>query len=141
VKAFFDTSVLIPVFQSYHIHHQASFELFKKFPPRQACCGAHSLAEVYSTLTRMPPPHRFRPEQVMLFLSDIQSQLSLIALEADEYFQAIGDFAALGVTGGAIYDGLLARCAQKARAEKIFTWNIRHFRQFGPDIEKKLRTP
>jgi hypothetical protein len=46
----------------------------------------------------MPPPYRFRPEQAMLFLSDIQSRLSLIALEADEYFQAIGDFAAMGIS-------------------------------------------
>ncbi len=98
MKAFFDTSVLIPVFQSYHAHHTVSFELFNKFPRGQAACGAHSLAEVYSSLTRMPPPYRFRPEQAMLFLSDIQSRLSLIALEADEYFQAIGDFAAMGIS-------------------------------------------
>jgi len=141
VKAFFDTSVLIPVFQSYHVHHKASFELLKKFSQRQACCGAHSLAEVYSTLTRMPPPYRFRPEQAMLFLTDIQSHLSLITLDSDEYFQAITEFAAMGVVGGAIYDGLLARCALKAKAERIYTWNVRHYRLFGPEIEKKLRTP
>ena len=141
MKAFFDTSVLIPVFQSYHLHYKASFELFKKFPKSQACCGAHSLAEVYSSLTRMPPSHRFRPEQAMLVLSDIQSNLTLISLEAGEYCQAIDDFASMGVIGGAIYDGLLARCALKAQAETIFTWNIRHFRQFGPEVEKKLRTP
>jgi predicted nucleic acid-binding protein len=141
VKAFLDTSVLIPVFQSYHIHHKASMEIFRKFPQREACCAAHSLAEVYSTLTRMPPPYRFRSEQAMLFLSDIESRLNLIALDANEYFQAIGDLAAMGVAGGAIYDGLLARCALKAKAQSIYTWNVRHFRQFGPDIEKKLRTP
>jgi len=141
VKAFFDTSVLIPVFQSYHLHHKSSIDLFRKFSQRQACCGAYSLAEVYSALTRMPPSHRFRPEQAMLFLSDIQSRLSLITLEPDEYFQAISDLAAMGVTGGAIYDGLLARCALKAKAEFIYTWNTRHYRQFGPEVEKKLRTP
>lgn len=116
-------------------------EIFKKFPQQQACCGAHSLAEVYSTLTRMPPPYRFRPEQAMLFLSDIQSRLSLIALDADEYFHAIDAFAAIGVTGGAIYDGLLARCALKAKAEFIYTWNVRHYQQLGLDVEKKLRMP
>jgi predicted nucleic acid-binding protein len=141
VKAFFDTSVLIPVFQSYHAHQKPSIELFRKFPQQQACCGAHSLAEVYSSLTRMPPPYRFRPEQAMLFISDIKSRLTLIALESDEYFEAINDFASMGITGGAIYDGLLARCALKARAATIYTWNIRHFRQFGPEVEKKLRVP
>jgi len=77
----------------------------------------------------------------MLFLSDIQSHLSLIALESGEYFHAINEFAAMGVVGGAVYDGLLARCALKAEAELIYTWNVRHYRQFGPEVEKKLRTP
>ena len=77
----------------------------------------------------------------MLFLGDIKSRLTLIALTPEEYFAAISEYSAMGVTGGAIYDALIARCALKARAEKIFTWNVRHFRQFGPDIEKKLRAP
>jgi predicted nucleic acid-binding protein len=47
----------------------------------------------------------------------------------------------MGVIGGAIYDALIAHCALKARAEKIYTWNIHQFRQFGPEIEKRLRTP
>ena len=77
----------------------------------------------------------------MLFLTDIKSRLTLIALTPEEYFAAISEYSAMGVVGGDIYDALIARCALKARAEKIYTWNIRHFRQFGPEVEKKLRTP
>ena len=77
----------------------------------------------------------------MLFLGDIKSRLTLIALTPEETFAAISEYSAMGVVGGAIYDALIARCALKARAEKIFTWNVRHFRQFGPEVEKKLRTP
>ena len=77
----------------------------------------------------------------MLFVADVQARLTPIALTPEEYFVAISEYSAMGVVGGAIYDALIARCAVKARAEKIFTWNVRHFRQFGPDIEKKLRTP
>jgi predicted nucleic acid-binding protein len=47
----------------------------------------------------------------------------------------------MGVVGGVIYDAVIAQCALKSRAEKIYTWNIRHFRQFGPEVEKKLHTP
>ena len=141
MKVFLDTSVLVPVFLGYHVHHKASLEIYERLQPKQACCGAHSMAEVYSTLTRMPPPHRLRSEQAMLFLADIRSRLTLFALDAEEYFQAIEEFAAMGVTGGAIYDGLLTRCALKARAESIYTWNVRHYRKFGPEVEKKLKTP
>jgi len=77
----------------------------------------------------------------MLFVADIQARLTPIALTPDEYVAAITEYSAMGVVGGAIYDALIARCALKARAEKIFTWNIRHFRLFGSEVEKKLRTP
>jgi predicted nucleic acid-binding protein len=34
------------------------------------------------------------------------------------------------VAGGAIYDALLAGCALKAKAEILYTWNVRHFQRF-----------
>ena len=55
MKAFFDTSVLVPVFYGDHEHHTASLSLFLQFTKDDACCGAHTLVEIYSTLTRMPP--------------------------------------------------------------------------------------
>ena len=54
MKAFFDTSVLVPVFFGDHVHHRSSLDLFVQFERAIGRCGAHSLAEVYSTLTRMP---------------------------------------------------------------------------------------
>lgn len=57
MKGFFDTSVLVPVFYGDHVHHQASLERFIQFDRSTGCCGAHSLAEVYATLTRMPGRH------------------------------------------------------------------------------------
>ena len=46
----------------------ASLELFIQFDKSTGCCGAHSLAEVYATLTRMPGKHRISGEQAMLFV-------------------------------------------------------------------------
>jgi predicted nucleic acid-binding protein len=43
--------------------------------------------------------------------------------------------------GHAIYDALLAACALKAKAESLFTWNIRHYGQFGPEVTGILKTP
>jgi hypothetical protein len=43
--------------------------------------GAHSLAEVYSTLTRMPGKHRISAEQATLFIGSIRERLSIIALD------------------------------------------------------------
>ena len=67
MKAFLDTSVLVPVFYGVHIHHAASLALFTSFGKGDACCAAHSLVEVYSVMTRMPGKHRITGDQGMLF--------------------------------------------------------------------------
>lgn len=141
MRAFVDTTVLLAAANADHVHHGPSRGLILSLRRRQDACAAHSLAELYSTLTRMPFPYRRNADQAMLFVADIQARLTPIALTSGEYFTAISEYSAMGVVGGAIFDALIARCALKARAEKIFTWNIRHFQQFGPEIEKKLRTP
>ena len=88
MKGFLDTSVLVPVFYGDHVHHQASLRLFIQFDKSTGCCGAHSLAEVFSTLTRMPGKHRISGEQAMLFIGSICERLSLVALDGDEYDKA-----------------------------------------------------
>jgi predicted nucleic acid-binding protein len=141
VKAFLDTNVLVAAFYGDHIHHQASLDVLTRFQKSEAACGAHSLAEVYSSLTRMPGKHRITADQAMLFIGSIRERLTLIALTPDEYVDALERFSKSGVVGGAIYDGLLAMCALKAKTETLLTWNARHYDQFGPEIADLLETP
>lgn len=141
MKGFFDTSVLVPVFYGSHVHHKASLELFVQFDKSIGCCGAHSLAEVYSTLTRMPGKHRISGEQAMLFVGSIRERLSVVALTGDEYADALQASSALGIVGGGIYDAMLAHCALKAQAETIYSWNEKHYAQCGPEVTRRLRTP
>jgi predicted nucleic acid-binding protein len=72
LRAFFDTSVLIPVFIEDHEHHERSLKAFVDTDKKRDCCAAHSLAEVYSTMTRLPGRHRLSGEQVLLFLENIR---------------------------------------------------------------------
>jgi len=141
VKSFFDTSVLVPVFVDEHPHHEASLAAFLRADKNHASCGAHSLAEVYSTVTRLPGKHRASGAEAMLFLANMAERLSFIALDAKEYWSAIVDAADSGIVGGTIYDALLARCALKARAEIIYTWNVGHFQQFRGEVARRVRTP
>jgi predicted nucleic acid-binding protein len=140
MKAFFDTSVLVPVFYGDHVHHLASIDLFIRFDKTSGCCGAHSQAEVYSTLTRMPGRHRISAEQAMLFVGSIRERLSMVALTGNEYAASLEASAAKGIVGGGIYDALLAHCALKAKAETIYTWNERHYTQCGSEVTQRLRT-
>lgn len=141
MKAFFDTSALVPVFYGDHEHHAASLERFLTADRQTGCCGAHSLAEVYSTLTGMPGKHRVTGDQAMLFVRDIQERLTPVALTADEYAAALETWSRLDIAGGTIYDALLASCALKAEAETIYSWNLRHYRRFGPQVLERLQTP
>src|SRR5579871_6596001 len=141
MKGFFDTSVLVPVFYGDHVHHQASLGRFIKFDKSTGCCAAHSLAEVYSTLTRMPGKHRISGEQAMLFSGSIRERLSIIALTGDEYADALQACSTLGIVGGSIYDALLARCALKAQAETVYSWNARHYALCGREVTRRLKTP
>ncbi len=141
MKGFFDTSVLVPVFYGDHVHHQASLDLFIQFDKSTGCCGAHSLAEVYSTLTRMPGKHRISGEQAMLFIGSIRERLSMVTLTGNEYVEALQASSARGIVGGGIYDALLAHCAIKVHADTIYTWNARHYALCGPEVTQRLRTP
>ena len=141
MRSFFDTSVLVPVFVDDHPHHAASLAVFLHAEKRHATCGAHSLAEVYSTVTRLPGKHRASGSEAMLFLANIAERLTFVSLNAGEYWKAIEESAEFGVVGGNIYDALLAHCALKAKADIIYTWNLGHFQQLGSEVTKRLRTP
>ena len=141
MKQFLDTSVLVATFYGQHERHEASFALFLHQKKQNGFTAAHCLAEVYSVLTGMPGKDRANPDEALLFLGDVRKRLKLVALDAEEYCSALEDAAANAVTGGAIYDALIARCAMKANAEAIYTWNVKHFSRFGREVAECVKTP
>jgi predicted nucleic acid-binding protein len=141
LKWFFDTSVLLPAFVEGHVDHERCLAVYAPSHKRVACCGVHSLGEVYAAVTRLPGEFRASPEQAILFLTDIQEHLTIVSLDSAEYFRAIQQAASKGIVGGTIYDALLAACAIKAKAEIIYTDNERHFRMYGPDVARRVIRP
>ena len=141
LKAFLDTSVLVAAFYEEHQHHEASLDLFLRFEKNEACCAAHSLAEVYSTLTGMPGRDRVNGDEALLFLANIRERLTLVALNEEEVVQAIESGAAASVMGGGIYESLIARCALKADAASVYTWNLKNFQRLGGVLGERVRTP
>jgi predicted nucleic acid-binding protein len=141
MKSFFDTSVLVAAMLEDHLHHERSFSLFANANPSTGCCAAHSLAEFYATLTRLPGRFRVSGDQVALMLESMEDRLEVVSLNAREYGSAIRAAATAGIVGGTIYDMLLARCALKAQAMTIFTWNVAHFQRLGGEVAARVRTP
>lgn len=141
MKAFLDTSVLIATFYADHQHHPPSIDVFLRFKKKDACCGAHSLAEVYAILTGMPGRRRVTGNEALLFLGDICDRLTLVTLDEQECFKMAESSAAAGLVGGAIYDAILGYCALKAKAEVIYTWNSKDFERLPSAIASRVKTP
>lgn len=141
MKFFFDTSVLIGAILVRHQHHGPSAAAYLKADKKNSCCAAHTLAEVYASLTRMPGGQRMAGDQALLFVDQIRERLTIITLDEEDYCSAITSAVAQGVMGGTIYDALLAKCALKADATNIYTWDLDHFRLLGPEVARRIRTP
>ena len=139
VKAFLDTSTLVATFYGEHEHHEPSLSLFLRQKKTSACTAAHCLAEIYSVLTGMPGKDRASPDEALLFLGDVRQRLTIVTLDEKDYLEVMDRAASSGVTGGGIYDALLARCAMKARAETIYTWNVKHFTRLGGDVASRVQ--
>lgn len=140
MKLFFDTSVLVPVFLTKHVHHTVSKAAFQQERREDRSCGAHSLAEFYATFTGFTNKFSADRDDVLVSIGEVLERVSIVALTADEYVLAIQGAARDGVTGATIYDALLARSAIKAQADVIYTWNLKRFQQF-PEIRSRVRTP
>jgi predicted nucleic acid-binding protein len=133
---FLDTSVLVPLFLKDHPHHARSLTLFLHCTPTGAGCAAHSLLETYSTLTRLPLPYRASPEEGIVLVRAVLERLQPIGLEPREYLAILEDASASAIVGGSLYDFLIYRCALKANAVALYTWNLRHYLRFGSGISR-----
>ncbi len=137
---FLDSAVLVTVFVAAHPHHRASVRLYKDGSSQADWCASHSLAEVYSTLARLPHPNKATPAQALECVENIVTRLRCMSLAGEEFLSGLQEAARRHIAGGSLYDLLIARCALKAGVDEIFTWNIRHHQLFGPEVAKRLRT-
>ena len=141
IKIFFDTTVLIAASDAQHPHHAASRPLVAAAVPESCGCGAHSLAEVYAFLSRLPGGRQQRPDFAARLVEQFVQKLTVIALNSQEYARTIQTAARLQIAGGTIYDALLVACARKVDADRIYTWNLRHFEMVAPDLKGRILTP
>jgi predicted nucleic acid-binding protein len=98
-----DSSVVIAAFANWHEHHEAA---------RQAIGDtrdliAHAELETYSVLTRLPEPFRAAPDIVALYLREDfpGKRMTLSQAEQRRLIDRLSD---LSISGGAVYDALVA---------------------------------
>src|SRR5262245_53702685 len=92
----------------------------------EAIVSAHSLAEVYSVLTRMPRPLRVSTDAALRLIEhNILNYTEVIALTAGDYCDLILHLSQVGIAGGAVYDGIIASVAAKGQVDHIVTLNAK----------------
>jgi predicted nucleic acid-binding protein len=140
-RVFFDTSVLIAACNAEQPGNAESLRLLASAARETSACGAHTLAEVYAVLSRLPGGRRRRPELAGQLISQITDRVTVVPLTAEEYQDTIRSASLSGVAGGTIYDALMLACARKISADRIYTWNVRHFQMVAPDLAERIAEP
>ncbi len=109
-----DTSVAVPLLVRTHRAHTA---VVRWWDGREVALSGHALAETYSVLTRLPGDLRLAPADAARLLAERFLAPLLLGPEAAGRLPDV--LARLGITGGAVYDALVALAAVEHDAELV----------------------
>jgi predicted nucleic acid-binding protein len=142
--ALLDSSVLVAAHLPSHPHHGACCDWVRHATrgAYELVVAAHSLAEMYSVLTRLPLRPRISPQAAWQFIEkNVLSSANVVALSPDEYVSVLETAGQEGWTGGVIYDALIAKAATKASVERLITLNVSHFQRVWPAETARIASP
>jgi predicted nucleic acid-binding protein len=144
MKVLFDTSVLVAAMVSVHPAHDRAVPWLRRAKSGQVkfIVAAHTVAELYAALTRLPTLPRISPAAALRLVEEnVISHAQIVALDAADDGALLRRWADLEVAGGAVYDGLIARAAEKIGADRLLTLNLKHFRRVWPEGASVLASP
>jgi predicted nucleic acid-binding protein len=144
MRVFCDTSVFVAASLEAHIHHPQAKAVLERIANGIDCehCSAHTLAETFSVLARMPTIPKLQPLDVLAILErNIFPHFLPVTLVAADYTDAIRVVAARGLGGGRIYDLLHLRAASKVAVDAIYTLNAEEWRLLAPELSALIFAP
>jgi predicted nucleic acid-binding protein len=145
VDAFFDTTVLVAASERSHPHFELALPVVKRVTGGhdRGFISAHSIAEVYASLTRLPVQPRIQPVEAMRIVNDnILPHFTAIPLEHEDYLRALDVVGGGGFAGSKIYDVLLLQCASRCKVKRIYTFNLVDFRKLAaPELQSLIHAP
>lgn len=144
MRILLDTSVLVAAMVEGHPFHAVALPWLQRVQQKTETgrVAAHSLAELYAVLTRLPVhPHISPPLAVQLIRRNVLAVCAVVALSENDYVALLDHLASVGVSGGAVYDAILLHAAHKAGVDQIVTLNESDFRRVYPAMAGKLVSP
>lgn len=128
-----DTSVLIAGFDSTHPFFSEAEEALADVA-RGGRLVAHTMAETFAVLSSAGGPYPALPQDVVAYLAPFL-RADPIGISPGDYPRALEELTAAGVTGGAVYDGLIGLAAREHGSELV-SLDIRASRTY-----ERLRVP
>ena len=144
MRILFDTSLLVAAMVEGHPSHTVALPWLQRVKAKidVGLVAAHSLAELYAILTRLPVNPRIPPALALqLIQSNVLNTCHVVALSGDDYVTLLSHLVNQGIAGGAVYDGLLLHAAWKAGVDQVVTLNPYDFRRVYPALADKISSP
>lgn len=143
VKGLFDTSILVAALIADHPKHSCCLPWLHKVKSGEliGVISTHTLAELYSVLTRSPLPQPIKPKLAQQLLTENLKSFENVSLSAEDYQATINRIVNLNLPGGAIYDALIAQAAIKSNVDILLTLNPKHFLRLGEEIAQWVTVP
>ena len=134
MNIFFDTTVLVAASVQSHPHYAQAWPAVRRVASREdkGFIGAHTIAEVYATLTRLSVQPRIHPAEADRIITvNLLPHFEVVAADKTDYIDAMRHMSNNGWSGAKIYDVLLLCSAAKCSPDRIYTFNLGDFRQLA----------
>ena len=126
----------IPIIRSVFLgYNKSEIKLFLGY------ISTHSIAELYAVITRLPLPQPLNPQQIHDAIVNNLKTFHPVNLDNADYLEILKNVAQLNITGGGIYDAIIAQAALKADVDNLITLNPKHFTRLGERIAKLIKDP
>ena len=131
-----DSNVLIAASQANQPFNRVAVEALESrlYKSETMVLPGHVLLETYSVLTRVPPALRLGPLAAFAAVSAFANSSEVVEMPAGSFLDVIERAVKAGVTGGRIYDALIAETARASGAELLLTFKTRHFAGLAGDM-------
>lgn len=144
MRALLDTSVLVAALVEAHPRHEQAFPVLGQARDAEieALIATHSVAETYAVLSSMPTSPRITPSAAWALIEhSVLPFVQTVELGAAVVRQVVERLSRRGLSGGVVYDALIAAAAKHGGAQCIFTLNPHDFRRVAETGSPEVREP
>jgi predicted nucleic acid-binding protein len=144
MRILFDTSIIVSGIVESHPMHSKCLPWLQRAKAGDVECVvvSHTLAETYAVLTTLPVKPRISPLVAQKLIdTNLEAMARIVPHTIADYRTTIERMAEIGLSGGTVYDALIAAVARRLPVDKLLTLNADDFRRVWPEGKQVITTP